>query len=513
MNNLHPLEIFVLRLEIVTIPFSVNDVICNNSVLNIGQCNQAFSWLLNKKLIIEQSRLQEVYYELTELGKQLQKEGLPEEKIISLINSDGPLTIPQLSSKLKLSSREIGSAYGVLSRAEIAIMNSERKVDIINKDKKIILRSLLNRLTGGRIKAEKLNTEEQKQAIIVSRKRGSSKGLIRILEKEIIFYSLTEYGNKIRNDIIKSGLTGLEEKNFLTKEMLADGSWKKVNFRHYNVSIPFKRVLLGRKNSYSVYLDQVRDQFVSLGFEEFDGPLVETNFWCCDALFMPQFHAARDEHDVYFIKEPRHSNHLPDIYLDNVAATHIDGWYTGSRGWGYQFNHNFARRIILRSHGTAVSAQKLTCANIPGKYFGIMRCFRPDKVDASHLSDFYQTEGIVLSKQANLKTLLGLLKLFAEKIAGVDSVDVRYEPAYFPFTEPSVEMFVRHPKVGWIELGGAGIFRPEVTLPLGVKVPVIAWGLGIDRMAMISLGINDIRDLFSTDLEYIRNYRSKKNNI
>ena len=286
--------------------------------------------------------------------------------------------------------------------------------------------------------------------------------------------------------------------------MLADGSWREVQFRRYNVNSPPGRVLLGRRNPYTAYLDRVRDQLTALGFEEFDGPLVETNFWCCDALFMPQFHAAREEHDVYFIKQPRHASHLPEPYLERVAATHTDGWQTGSRGWGYRFDPDFARRTILRSHGTVVSARTLTRAKVPGKYFGIMRCFRPDDVDASHLADFYQTEGIVLGEHVNLKTLLGLLKLFAEEVAGAASADVRYEPAYFPFTEPSVEVFIRHPTVGWIELGGSGIFRPEVTRPLGVDVPVLAWGLGIDRMAMMSLGIDDIRDLFSPDLDQVR---------
>ena len=290
----------------------------------------------------------------------------------------------------------------------------------------------------------------------------------------------------------------------LTQDMLSDGSWRRVQFRRYNVNSPPGRVLLGRRNPYTAYLDRVRDQLTALGFEEFDGPLVETNFWCCDALFMPQFHAARDEHDVYFIKEPRHASHLPEPYLQRVAATHADGWQTGSRGWGYRFDPDFARRTILRSHGTVVSAKTLTRAKVPGKYFGIMRCFRPDDVDASHLADFYQTEGIVLGEHVNLKTLLGLLKLFAEEVAGAASADVRYEPAYFPFTEPSVEVFIRHPTVGWIELGGSGIFRPEVTRPLGVDVPVLAWGLGIDRMAMMSLGIDDIRDLFSPDLDQVR---------
>jgi phenylalanyl-tRNA synthetase alpha chain len=142
---------------------------------------------------------------------------------------------------------------------------------------------------------------------------------------------------------------------------------------------------------------------------------------------------------------------------------------------------------------------------VPGKYFSIARCFRYDQVDATHATDFFQVEGFVLGEDINFRTLLGLLNLFAREVA--QAKEVKFLPAYFPFTEPSVELHVRHPKLGWMELGGAGLFRSEVTLPLGVTVPVIAWGLGLDRMAMVALGIHDIRELFTDNLDLIRSTR------
>ena len=155
--------------------------------------------------------------------------------------------------------------------------------------------------------------------------------------------------------------------------------------------------------------------------------------------------------------------------------------------------------------GAFIARTLASGASVPGKYFSIARCFRYDQVDATHATDFFQVEGIVLGSDINFRTLLGLLNLFAREVA--QAKEVKFLPAYFPFTEPSVEMHVRHPKLGWMELGGAGLFRPEVTTPLGVSVPVIAWGLGLDRMAMVALGIHDIRDLFSADLEFIRTMR------
>jgi len=238
------------------------------------------------------------------------------------------------------------------------------------------------------------------------------------------------------------------------------------------------------------------------------GPLVESEFWNSDALFMPQFHPARDIHDVYFVNHPKSVTTLPEPHAFQVARTHESGWKTGSRGWRYRFDLKRAQRLVLRSQGTAVSARTLAASpKIPGKYFSIARCFRYDLVDATHAPDFFQVEGIALGEKITFRTLLGLLELFATEMA--HATEIKYLPAYFPYTEPSVEMHVRHPRLGWMELGGAGLFRPEVTLPLGVKVPVIAWGLGLDRMAMVALGIGDIRDLFSSDLDLIRTKRAR----
>jgi phenylalanyl-tRNA synthetase alpha chain len=211
---------------------------------------------------------------------------------------------------------------------------------------------------------------------------------------------------------------------------------------------------------------------------------------------------------VYFVKNPTHAKSIAEPFLSQVAEAHENGGATGSKGWRYSYDRERARRRILRSQGTAVSARMLANKpDIPGKYFSIARCFRYDQVDATHATDFFQVEGIVLGQDINFRTLLGLLNLFASEMA--QAKEIKFLPAYFPFTEPSVEMHVRHPKLGWMELGGAGLFRPEVTLPLGVNVPVIAWGLGLDRMAMVALGIHDIRDLFTSDLETVRNMRQQ----
>ncbi|MBI4440520.1 phenylalanine--tRNA ligase subunit alpha, partial [Candidatus Woesearchaeota archaeon] len=213
---------------------------------------------------------------------------------------------------------------------------------------------------------------------------------------------------------------------------------------------------------------------------------------------------ARDIHDAYYIKEPKYGK-LDEKLVQGVKRAHENGFGTGSRGWHYDFDEKRTHRHLLRTQTTACSARMLASKElqIPGKYFAIARCFRYDVIDATHLADFNQTEGFVIEEGLNFRHLIGLLKMFAEEFCQTDRIKIT--PAYFPFTEPSAELHAKHPELGWIELGGSGIFRPEMLKPLGIDKPVIAWGIGIDRLAMFNLGLNDIRDLFSHDLKFLRN--------
>ena len=339
--------------------------------------------------------------------------------------------------------------------------------------------------------------DEEKFALENLKKR---KNILRVDLKKIKTPELTELGKKL----LKSGIKG-DVEDSLTPKILKDGSWKDKTFRRYDIKINVPKIFGGKKQHYRAFLDQVREKFLSIGFTEMFGPIAETEFWDMDALFMPQFHSARDIHAAYYIKEPKNGN-VDQKILEKVKAAHENGKGTISKGWQYKFDVNKTKQLILRTQGTALSARMLAsnALKIPGKYFGIARCFRPDVVDATHSADFNQVEGIVIEEGLNFMHLKGLLKLFAEEFAQSDQIKIK--PGYFPFTEPSAELFAKHPDLGWIELGGSGIFRPELVKPLtGREIPVLAWGLGIDRLAMFKLGIKDIRELFSHNLEFLRN--------
>ena len=475
-----------------------------------GQCNQAVSWLVAKGLLKEVERSARVLYELTELGTQYAESGTPEWRIYDHVHQNGATSLADLARACRLESKDVGSAFGALSKDGVLAMDAEKRVIMADTSKTSRLSAVQMLIkhakeVGGGLAESALTTEQQALMSGMAKKRGSAGSPFRQVEREEVVYRVEPAAAEVAAALKAAGVTG-EELGALTPELLAKAGWKNKTFRPFNINTPPIRVHMGRTNPYCDYLRSVKDKLNSLGFEEFDGPLVETEFWNSDALFMPQFHSARDIHDVYYVKNPTHARAIEQPFLDQVAAAHENGWKTGSRGWEYAFDRDFTRRLILRSQGTVLSAKTLPRAKVPGKYFGIVRCFRYDQVDATHLSDFYQTEGIVLGENANLRNLLGLLKMFASELAG--ATEIKYVPGYFPFTEPSVEVHIKHPVLGWFELGGSGIFRPEVTRPLGIDVPVLAWGLGIDRMALMHLGLNDLRELFSGNIENVRLRRS-----
>ncbi|MDR0323564.1 MAG: phenylalanine--tRNA ligase subunit alpha [Treponema sp.] len=537
VKNLHPLEIKIL------LNYKKGDELTIERVerelgFKPGNGNQALSWLAGKGLISELRRETAVFYELTGIGEEWKEKGSPEERILELIrqkikkDEENP-RLPEIARALNVENKDIGSAFGSLSKLGILSMDGDKKVvfsiplehlDDPAKNPMLahfnLVRGLFKKIITekGLLAEASLNDDEKKIISGIAKKRGAADAPFRQIDRETVFwgFSAAKDGSvpaeKAFEMLKVAGITG-DETGSLTQAMLEEGSWKGKVFRPYNVKTPPVRLTPGRSNPYAKFLENVKDKLSSLGFEEFDGPLVETEFWNSDALFMPQFHSARDIHDAYSIAEPASAKQpskdgvaraksIDEPWLSNVSSTHENGGKTGSRGWNYGFDREFTKRLILRSQGTALSAKQLPTAKIPGKYFGIARCFRYDRVDATHLPDFYQTEGIVLGENVNLRTLLGMLEMFACEVAGAK--EVKYVPGYFPFTEPSVEVHIKHPVLGWFELGGSGIFRPEVTESLGINVPVAAWGIGIDRMALMALGLNDLRELFSHDIENVR---------
>jgi phenylalanyl-tRNA synthetase alpha chain len=486
-------------IERAIIPYLSQDIdkIVENSKLDRTTVERALTFLENKEIIkLQSSEVMQV--SLGDNGAIYLKQELPERRLLNALSSSSKsISLKEATEKSGLSENEFKIALGVLKRKTLIKLSKDGIGLEASKDevsKKMFEEKFLESLP---INLDKLEPE-QKFALEQLKSR---KDVIRIEKLKQLKWQITEVGKRIVSNGDKLKLNLIEQ---LTPDIIMKGTWKGKEFRRYDIHSKIPKISGGRRQPYLEFLQEVREQLIALGFAESTGPIVELSFFNSDALFMPQDHPARGIHDLYFTKPEYGSLSKYKTILKNIKETQENGWKTGSEGWNTKFSEKESSRLVLRSQGTAISARILANKpKIPGKYFAIARCFRPDIIDASHLAEFNQMEGIVLDKSVNFKNLLGMLKVFAEKMTG--SKKVKFLPSYFPFTEPSVEMYIYHEKLKkWIEMGGAGIFRPELTIPMGIKEPVLAWGMGIDRLYMIRENIHDIRQLFSTNLKYLR---------
>lgn len=503
-KDLHPLEKTLLNWLSEHGPGSDSEAMAGTG-MDEGSYRRAFQWLLSREMASVVSSKKTVTVELGPVGELYYSKGTtPELALIEAVKK-GMTSLREIQKNELFDRAQWGSAMGALVKARVLKKGPDGLIldDSTGGVFSVVWSGVYTVIGGGEVLH--LSQLDQKVAAEVSNrapKRGKSRAEFVINETESSVIEITPPGREALESARGKNTIGI-----LTREILASGEWKNGSFRRYQVDIPPSRIHIGRFHPYAMFLDSVRDKLQAMGFQEMKGSLAENEFWNNDALFMPQFHPARDIHDAYYLEDGIEVSPPPRELGDRVKAAHENGGNTGGRGWEYSFEWDRSLKAIMRSQGTALSARTLgSDPDIPGKYFGIAKCFRYDQVDATHLPDFFQVEGIVLGEEINMRHLLGLLKLFATEVAG--ATEYKFVPAYFPFTEPSVELHVKHPTLGWFEMGGAGLFRREVCEPMGIDVPVIAWGLGLDRMALLALGLSDIRDLLSPDLTRLREMKS-----
>ncbi len=310
--------------------------------------------------------------------------------------------------------------------------------------------------------------------------------------------------NVTEKEIETKKLIGKEVLN-ITPEIIKSGVWRYVKFKKYNVEFPGKRIYPGKKHPLNLVFEKIREVFIEMGFDEMQGPLVETAFWNMDSMFIPQDHPARDIQDTFYLSG---EGDLPDKKIvENVKEVHETGGNSGSKGWNIKWEPKIAKQLLLRTHTTSVTYRTLAGGiKTPCKRFCIGRVFRNEASDATHLPEFHHAEGFIAAENLNIRSLMGFIKSFYSKF-GLD--EVKFKFTYNPYTEPSLEAFGYSEKMGkWIELINSGIFRPESLAPYGIKVPVIAWGFGIERLAMFIYGNKSIKEILghTCDLKYLRNY-------
>ncbi len=422
-------------------------------------------------------------YKLTEEGKKyLSGEDLPEKKLIKKIEEE-----PKEIQKLK---KEIDDL-------DIAI-NWSKKKGLIDIDK-------------GKIKLRKKPSEYPEEEAMKLIKNNEEEKIDSEQIENLINRNLIQ---EIRESVFKKAKKQIEESEEkgekitnLTPELIQTELWKKGKFKEYNVKALGKKKNPGKKHILSHYKNKVREIFLEMGFEEHKGPYAESSFWTFDSLYVPQDHPAREMQDTFFLSNPEKIELPEKEIVKKVKEMHEKG-NNESKGWRYEWSEEEAKKPVLRTHTTAVTIKALREIEPPAKIFSIGKVFRKETIDYSHLPEFSQVEGIVASEEVNFRNLLGFLEEFYNKM-GFD--EIRFRPYYFPYTEMSVEPEVYYePKDEWLEMGGAGIFRPEVTRPMGIEVPVLAWGLGLERLPMLDPDIKDIRTFYyRNDLELLRNKEIK----
>ncbi len=462
---------------------------------------------LRKRHLVEGKETTRIeFYQLTSEGQHFVAKGLPEIRLVKLlVKQGGEGSVESISDEKVFKPSEQTLALGWARRNKwisVSEHDGQTWMKLTSNATEAIKQHPLQLVLdsadeSGILQLDEVNLEKK----IVRRIKNTirKRKLAELVTRQTVTVSITSKGLQA----LEASLTAKELIRDLSPDLLKSEAWKDQDFMPYNLRAPTSPLYPGKKHPFVEFIDRLKRVLIGLGFQEAKGPLVETEFWNNDALFMPQDHVAREVHDLYHIKTPKGPGRILDeTALKRVAKTHENGWKTGSTGWRYSYSFDIARQLVMRSQTTSVSMRFLSeHKKPPVTMFSIDRNFRPEKFDATHSAEFIQIEGIIGGKDLTLRDLMGYIKAIAN---GVGVEKIKFKPGFFPFTEPSVESFIFIPELGWKEFGGSGIFRPEVTLPFGIDFPVLAWGLGADRLAMAAIGISDIRELATRNLGQLR---------
>jgi phenylalanyl-tRNA synthetase alpha chain len=461
----------------------------------------AASWLQAKGLVTMKERVVRTY---RIARAEAAKRPLPERKALqAAIKAGGRIPVPKLQAACKFDEADLAVALGWLRRkgwaevskgpggAVVAVTpTGKAAADAKGPDELLLARLAKEEVSEDAIDPRLLRDLKSRRELVKEREA---------VRREI---GLTPAGAKM----VAAGLSLKEEVAQLTTDHLQSGKWRGVDFRRYDPRAFAPLIRPGKRHVLAAYVEKVRRIFLSMGFTEIDGDFVQSAFWNFDALFQPQDHPARDQLDTFYLAKPSRVPLPEDAIVGRVAEAHATGAGTGSTGWRYRWDRVEAERAVLRSHTTPITLRWLMDRpNPPQKAFIIGPVFRPDAVSWKSLPQFHQIEGVVMEEGANLAQLIGTIEEFYHKLGFTRA---KFRPGYFPYTEPSMEPEVLSPDGKWMELGGSGIFRPEVTEPLGLRAPVLAWGLGLERLVMAIEGISDIRQLYLSDLDWLRDHRA-----
>jgi len=431
--------------------------------LSIDQIRRGIEWLRLKELaqVKETSKIE---ISLGQNGIDALKNGLPERKLMDLIK-DEPKTFDEVRKTL--------SGAGFNAAIANAKKNGWIKIDKSESGSEIS------------IKEKSIETPEEKLISLIGEK-SISEGQI---ENKLALKFLLQRPDYIIQNTEKSKIISLTEKaSNIDSTLTSSGA--------IDVEADVPGVFASRTHPLKDTIDEIREIFVKLGFSEIQGTLTQSSFWNFDALFTPQDHPARELQDTFYLENIKSEKPATPKQIKQVSATH-------SQNWKYNWQLTESQKMVLRTHTTCVTIKYLAEKKPDeARVFSLGRVFRNEKVSYKHLVEFNQIEGIVSGNNTTLRDLMGIQKEFYKQLG---LTKIKFWPTFFPYTEPSLQTMVYNEKLGkWVELFGMGIFRPEVTKPLGITKPVLAWGGGIERIAMLKYDLDDVREFYNNNLNWLR---------
>ncbi len=506
-SQFHPIEKSLLNVLSKIQPTSI-EKLSQATGLNIDQVRRGIEWLKYKNLIsIRDKSIVKIM--LGKNGLNAIELRLPERRLVEAVkrgfNSTGKLADSGIFNDKNESTVAFRHAVHInkwLALQPPPISGEEATLVILPSSEKSSMEEvLLNKIhlgsvtTRGQIsnmsQAELKAYDTLKKRHLIFEHRESNSEII-LSDKGIQLVKLHQLDDERQNRKGSEPSIGK-----LTSQLISTGKWKDVRFSPLDVAAPTPSIHAGKKHPLQNLIDDIKEAFVGMGFLEIEGPLVQPSFWNFDVLFTPQDHPAREMQDSFYLHKIKQATITRDPHLvENVSEMH-------RKGWRYDWDPEEAKRAVLRTHTTPVTIKYLSDNEVEdAKVFTVGRVFRNEKTSYKHLVEFNQIEGVVTGSTVTLRDLMGLQIEFYSKL-GIKKV--RFWPTFFPYTEPSLQSMIYNKALGkWVELFGMGIFRPEVTGPLGIRNPVLAWGGGIERIAMLRFGLNDVRDLYANKLGWLR---------
>jgi len=467
---LHDIEKQIIK-PLQSNPKLTEEQLAQETELSMDQIRRGVEWLRQKNLA-DVTDTTNISYSLGKNGLDALKNGLPERRLVALVK-DGPKTFDEIRSSLQ--GPDFNAAIGYA-----------KKNDWINIEKTDI---------GSKISLKQENQTTRNSDEMVIQLFGKFGN---IPSKEIMS-STAYYQESLKSLMERPDFIIQHEEKTKAVSLSETGKnidLKKLDSDAIDVEADVPHVHAARIHPLKDTINEIRETFVHLGFTEINGNLSQSSFWNFDALFTPQDHPARELQDTFYLKDLNAKQLATPTQIKNVSNAH-------KKGWRYYWDIQEARKMVLRTHTTCVTIKHLADKKPDeARIFSLGRVFRNEKLSFKHLAEFNQVEGVVVGKHITLRDLMGIQKEFYRKIG---LAKVKFWPTFFPYTEPSLQSMVYNEKLGkWIELFGMGIFRPEVTKPLGITKPVLAWGGGIERIAMLKFGLDDVREFYNNNLSWLR---------